>query len=179
MVRQKWDGACVFEEYRLTFWSFMRPISYRVYCSHYNGWFYDEDWCPCKAKSLNQKTDYFGTKCSNHLLFVASFIDLRTVTFFIFFAKCFIKLLNLFVDNRKQIIFSCRSIESGAEICVSSARPDWIIASVTQRSVKPVLNWANACSPNILRRDSSTNYDSFSLNRTFSSPNFTSFSTGL
>ena len=48
--------------------------------------------------------------------------------------------------------------------CVSQCE-----VKATPRSLKPVLNWANVCSPEHTS-DTSTNYDSF-LNWTFSSPN--------
>ena len=49
-----------------------------------------------------------------------------------YFRKRSIKPYNSSIDDRKRMIRSCRIIKSEVEMCVSSARPDWLIASVTQ-----------------------------------------------
>lgn len=49
-----------------------------------------------------------------------------------FFRKRSIKPYNSSIDDRKRTIRSCRIIENEVERCVSSGRPDWLIASVTQ-----------------------------------------------
>ena len=45
------------------------------------------------------------------------------------------RICNLFIDDRKQIILSCRSIGSEVERCVLSAGPDWLITYATQSLV--------------------------------------------
>ena len=57
---------------------------------------------------------------------------LRNVTPLVF-RKMFYKSRILFIDNKKQMVPSCYSgIENKVKRRVLSARPDWLIASVTQ-----------------------------------------------
>ena len=61
-------------------------------------------------------------------LSLASFESL----FLFFSAKGSIKSRKFLIDDREQLIRSCRNVESEMERLVSSARPDSLIASATQ-----------------------------------------------
>ena len=54
---------------------------------------------------------------------------------FRFSAECSIKSRKFLIDDRKQLIRSCRTVESEMERCVSSARSDSLIASARSDSL--------------------------------------------
>ena len=88
--------------------------------------------------------------------------SLRATLWYTFFAQCILYILIL----KKHVNLSTNHnlYEEKGE-----PKPRNRVQAVLLTSLKPVLNWANVCSPEHTS-DTSTNYDSF-LNWTFSSPN--------
>ena len=83
---------------------------------------------PSKFVSRSQSIDCSRAKCTYRLLFIALFQKRDALGFSQNVPS--IKSCNLFIDDGKLMVLSW-SMKSEVERCVSSARPDWLITSVT------------------------------------------------